>query len=90
MIEILIDLWYIVYRWRKLHTIKKEIPSFDELGTIPKRFVLVPTYTVIWTPFLGHKKWGFYMSKLSYEDKIDIYNSKKNGMSIKEISKFLI
>ena len=26
------------------------------------------------------------MSKLSYEDKIDIYNSKKNGMSIKEIS----
>ena len=30
------------------------------------------------------------MSKLSYEDKIDIYNSKKNGMSIKEISKFLI
>ena len=26
------------------------------------------------------------MSKLSYEDKIDIYTSKKNGMSIREIS----
>ena len=29
-----------------LHKIKKGIPSFDELGTIPKIFVLVPTYTV--------------------------------------------
>ena len=26
------------------------------------------------------------MSKLSYEDKIDIYHNKKSGMSIKEIS----
>ncbi len=26
------------------------------------------------------------MSKLSYEDKIDIYKNKKNGMSIKELS----
>lgn len=26
------------------------------------------------------------MSKLSYEDKIEIYKDKKNGMSIKDIS----
>ena len=31
---------------RKLAYNKKGIPSFDELGTIPKIFVLVPTYTV--------------------------------------------
>ena len=27
------------------------------------------------------------MSKLSYEDKINIYNNKKEGMSIKALSK---
>ena len=32
-------------------------------------------------------KRGFYMSKLSYEDKINIYNNKKEGMSIKVLSK---
>ena len=32
-------------------------------------------------------KRGFYMSKLSYEDKINIYNNKKEGMSIKALSK---
>ena len=31
---------------RKLAYNKKGIPSFDELGTIPKTFVLVPTYKV--------------------------------------------
>ena len=35
VIEILINLWYIVYRWGNPHTIKKGIPSFEELGTIP-------------------------------------------------------
>ena len=42
---------------------------------------------MIWTPFLGHKKRGFYMSKLSYEDKINIYNNKKEGISITTLSK---
>ena len=32
-------------------------------------------------------KRGFYMSKLSYEDKINIYNNKKEGMTIKVLSK---
>ena len=32
-------------------------------------------------------KRGFYMSKLSYEDKINIYNNKKEGMSINALSK---
>ena len=44
------------------------------------------TIKVIWTPFLGHKKRGFYMSKLTYEDKINMYSDKKNGMSIIQIS----
>ena len=42
---------------------------------------------MIWTPFLGHKKRGFYMSKLSYEDKINIYNNKKEGISITALLK---
>ena len=32
-------------------------------------------------------KRGFYMSKLSYEDKINIYNNKKERISIKALSK---
>ena len=31
-------------------------------------------------------KRGFYMSKLTYEDKINMYSDKKNGMSIIQIS----
>ncbi len=31
---------------KKLAYNKKGIPSFDELGTIPKIIVLIPTYTV--------------------------------------------
>ena len=31
--------------------------------------------------FLGYKKRVFYMSKLSYEDKINIYQKKKQGQS---------
>ena len=42
---------------------------------------------MIWTQFLGHKKRGFYMSKLSYEDQINIYNNKKEGISITALSK---
>ena len=41
---------------------------------------------MIWTPFLGHRKRGFYMSKLTYEDKINIYINKKNGMSTIQLS----
>ncbi len=41
---------------------------------------------MILTPFLGHRKRGFNMSKLSYEDKINIYKDKKNGMSIGSLS----
>jgi len=37
---------YYVYVKVALHKIKKGIPSFVELGTIPNFFVLVPTYTV--------------------------------------------
>ena len=37
---------------------------------------------VSWTK----KKRGFYMSKLTYEDKINIYNDKKEGMSIGSLS----
>ena len=33
-----------------------------------------------WTPFLGHRKRGFYMSKLSYEDKIGLYNDRQKGI----------
>ena len=36
---------------------------------------------VSWT-----KKRGFYMGKLSYEDKINLYNDKKQGMSLKALS----
>ena len=32
------------------------------------------------TPFLGQKERGFYMSKLTYEDKINLYNDRKNGL----------
>lgn len=32
-------------------------------------------------------KRGFYMSKLSYEDKINIYNNKKEGISVTALSK---
>ena len=31
-------------------------------------------------------KRSFYMSKLTYEDKINMYSDKKNGMSIIQIS----
>lgn len=41
---------------------------------------------MIWTPVLGHRKRGFYMSKLTYEDKINIYINKKNGMSTIQLS----
>ena len=37
-------------------------------------------------PFLGHKKRGFYMGKLSYDDKINLYNGKKKGMSLKSLA----
>ena len=37
---------------------------------------------VSWT----QEKRGFYMSKLTYEDKINMYSDKKNGMSIIQIS----
>ena len=37
---------------------------------------------VSWT-----KKRGFYMSKLCYEDKINLYNDRKSGMPISSISK---
>ena len=53
VIEILIILWYIVYRWGKPHTIKKGIPSFEELGTIPKILDLVPTLSS-WYYFYWH------------------------------------
>ena len=36
---------------------------------------------VSWT-----KKRGFYMGKLNYEDKINLYNDKKQGMSLKALS----
>lgn len=32
------------------------------------------------------KKRGFYMSKLSYEDKINLYNGRKQGISIESLS----
>ena len=37
---------------------------------------------VSWTK----KKRGFYMSKLSYEDKINLYNDRKKGMSFRSLS----
>lgn len=37
---------------------------------------------VSWTK----QKRGFYMSKLSYKDKLNIYKDKKNGMSIGSLS----
>ena len=37
---------------------------------------------VSWTK----RKRGFYMSKLTYEDKINLYTDKKKGMSIKSLS----
>ena len=37
---------------------------------------------VSWTK----KKRGFYMSKLSYEDKINLYNDRKKGMSFRNLS----
>ena len=36
---------------------------------------------VSWTK----KKRGFYMSKLSYEDKINLYNDRKEGMSFRSL-----
>ena len=42
---------------------------------------------MIWTPFLGHKKRSFCMSKLTYQDKINIYKERKQGNSIVNISK---
>ena len=42
---------------------------------------------MIWTPFLGHKKRGFYMSKLTYEDKINLYVDRKSGMAVHSVSK---
>ena len=37
---------------------------------------------VFWTK----QKRGFYMSKLSYEDKINLYNDRKQGMSVGSLS----
>ena len=36
-------------------------------------------------PFLGHEKRGFYMSKLSYEEKIEIYKKRKAGETLKTL-----
>ena len=36
--------------------------------------------------FLDKRNEVFYMSKLSYEDKINLYNDRKNGMSINSLA----
>ena len=45
------------------------------------------TNTIYYTTVSWTWKRGFYMLKLSYEDKINIYNNKKEEMSIKALLK---
>ena len=42
---------------------------------------------MIWTPFLGHRNGVFIMSKLTYDDKINIYQERKNGIGAIALSK---
>ena len=42
---------------------------------IPDGWTVIDNW-MIWTPFFGHRDEVFIMSKLTYEDKINIYNDK--------------
>ena len=75
-----------LYRYLKLNGLNTKVRIADNKTPnkkkIDKLYQGIDMNPVSWT----QEKRGFYMSKLTYEDKINIYIDKKGGMSIGSLS----